>query len=52
MKVKIEMVIKEFKKLTDYLEYHEGDIACEINDFGELRSLYVAIFDDEPRADD
>mgnify|MGYP000010838848 CR=1 FL=1 len=35
--------------LVGYLERHEQDIGLEINDFGELRGLFMAIFGREPR---
>ena len=42
------MYIRDFKKLADFLESHETDIAEEINDFGELKYLFVNIFGQLP----
>ena len=50
-KVTLEMDIKTFKKLADYLDGHEYDIACSINDFAELTGLFIVVFDQEPSED-
>ncbi len=39
----------EYKNLVDYLDYHEFDIADEVNDFGELRLLFIKIFKRDPK---
>lgn len=48
MKIQLEMTLKEFKWLAAYLEAHESDIANEINDFGDLKELFVIVFGEEP----
>jgi len=35
--------------LSLYLRVHEFDIANEINDFGDLRGLFIALFECPPR---
>lgn len=30
-------------QLREYLTFHEEDIACEINDFGDLADLFVEV---------
>lgn len=47
----IEISTLECKELIDYLKSHEDDIALGINDFGDLRSVYIAIFKKEPKSD-
>ena len=39
----------EILDLFMYLQIHEEDIASETNDFGDLRRLFVAIFERDPR---
>ena len=34
--------------LISWLKYHEDDIANEINDFGELKLVYEALFSEMP----
>ena len=50
-KVTIEITVPGFNKLADYLEAHEHDIANEENDFGDLRELYVLVFDDNQQTE-
>jgi hypothetical protein len=47
-KVVLEMPVRGFQKLVDYLDRHEYDIAAKINDFEELKSLFVAVFEQDP----
>ena len=47
----IEIPILEYKKLVNYLESHEDDIALSINDFSDLKGVYTAILKREPRVD-
>ena len=47
-KVTIELSIEDFKRLADYLITHEYDIAAKINDFADLRGLFVAVYESEP----
>ena len=35
-------------ELIGYLEAHESDIALDINDFGNLRTVFNEIFDSWP----
>jgi len=44
----IQMQAKEFKALSKYLCDHEFDIANEIDNYGDLRGLFVAVFEEEP----
>jgi hypothetical protein len=30
--------------ISTYLQMHEDDIACEMNDFGDLRLLFIGVF--------
>lgn len=50
-KVTIEIGVIGFNKLADYLASHEDDIALEMNDFGDLCDIYVAVFDEDPEKD-
>lgn len=50
-KVILELTVPAFKRLADYLAHHETDIANDVNDFGELRELYVVVFDDNPEGE-
>jgi len=43
--VKLEMTARQYKKLADYLEAHEPDIANDINDYGDLRDLFFLVFE-------
>lgn len=47
--VKIELRVRGFAKLAQYLADHESDIANDENDFGDLRDLYVAVYEEEPK---
>lgn len=47
----LQLPINELKKLSDYLETHEEDIAWRVNDFEELADLYILIYGREPRKD-
>ena len=38
-------------ELAKFLASHEDDIANDINDFGDLRSLFKDLFGFEPRKD-
>lgn len=37
-----------FKQLRDYLLDHEQDIACSINDFDDLRQMFVEVIGRAP----
>ena len=46
--VTVTMTAEVLSELVQYLKYHEDDIAYNINDFGELRCLFLAIFNRAP----
>ena len=48
-KVILELTIPEFKKLSDYLDAHEENIANGVNDYLDLEDLFVYIFGDLPK---
>ena len=39
------------KNLRDYLLYHESDIASGINDFGDLRLVFIEVLNRKPYKD-
>lgn len=47
-KVNLELSIKCYKKLADFLEGHEYEIAISENAYGELKELFIEVFDQEP----
>lgn len=49
--INIEILISEYRKLISYLELHEDDIALGINDFGDLKGIYISILKKEPKSD-
>jgi len=51
-KVQIELSLTHFKKLANYLEVHESDIADDINDYGDLLGVFVTVFEEEPKRHD
>ena len=46
--VEIKIKVKGYEGLADYLGGHDEDICLDINDFGRLSELFVAVFDREP----
>lgn len=48
----VKLSLTTFKDLKEYLEFHEDDIAIGRNDFGDLRKLFIEIFDREPTDED
>lgn len=40
---------KSANTLLEYLQNHESDIAHGINDFGDLKDLFVELFNREPK---
>jgi len=50
-KVTIQLSAKDFKSMADYLARHEGDIAHDLDDFGDIKGLYEAMFEEEPKKD-
>jgi len=49
-KVTIELTVKEFKHLAEFLTDHESDIALCVNDFKSLTGLFLAVFEDDPES--
>lgn len=49
--VRLELSVKCYKKLADFLDGHEYEIATEMDAYGELRELFTAVFDVEPTED-
>lgn len=49
MNDKIELTRSEWASLKAYLADHESDIAFDINDYGELESIFAAVFGRYPR---
>ena len=47
-KVTLEMSISCYKKLADFLTAHEWEITVGENAYGELRELFILVFDVEP----
>lgn len=45
MKIKLNV---ETSELIDFLARHECDIALSINDYADLKNLFIAVFDREP----
>lgn len=45
-----ELVIDDeaLEDLIEFLEYHEEDIADRINDFGDLKAIFIEIMTREP----
>ena len=40
--------LEAFSDLLAYLEYHESDIAYDINDFGDLKRVFFHLFGHDP----
>lgn len=47
-KVNLEMSIKSYKKLADFLECHEYQIAVKEDAYGLLAELFELVFDVRP----
>lgn len=47
---KNQKVSKAVSDLIGYLHTHESDIANEINDFGDLKLIFIKLFNREPRS--
>ncbi len=43
-KVNLEMTVREFKNLSDFLEGHEYEIAISQDAYGELKELFEIVF--------
>lgn len=48
VEVNLKMPVREFKKLSDFLDYHEFQIAAAHDDYGDLKQLFKLVFDVEP----
>ena len=48
-KITLEFSGKANQKIANFLSNHERDIAICRDDFGDLESLFIAIFDEEPK---
>jgi len=46
---KVEIGIKEYADLFNYLKNHEIDIAYGMNDFGTLKALFIDVTGDFPK---
>lgn len=45
----VKLLTKEAEQdLKEYLEFHEDDIALGIDDFAELRSVFIVMFNRQP----
>lgn len=50
-KVTLEMTGRQFKRLADYLDSHESDIAHHLDDYQELEDLFEIVFESKPSKD-
>ena len=50
-KVTLEMSIRNFKKLAEFLDRHEREIAVQENAYGELAELFELVFDQKASED-
>ena len=48
VKVNLEMKVKDFKVLAEFLEGMEYEIATDEHPYGALRELFKLVFDAEP----
>ena len=51
VKVNLEMSVKCYKKLAEFLDGHEYEIATSQDAYGELTDLFIQVFDVEPSED-
>ena len=51
VEVNLKMKVRDFKKLSDFLDGHEYEIATSENAYGELKELFKLVFDIEPSED-
>ncbi len=47
-RVTLELSAKDYHKLSEYLKEHENDIARGKDNFGELKPLFISIFEENP----
>ncbi len=50
-KVTLEMSVSNYKKLADFLDGHEYEIATEVDAYAELSELFELVFGKEPSED-
>ena len=50
-KVNIQLSVRDFKKLTEFLSCHEYQIAINENDYGDLAGLFYEVFEQEASED-
>ena len=48
VEVNLKMKVRDFKKLSDFLDYHEFQIAAAHDDYGDLKQLFKIVFDVDP----
>lgn len=48
-KVILELKIKEFKDLSEFLDEIEYEICEDVDGLGALKSLFVAVFEQDPK---
>ena len=51
MIVNAKLTSQSFVDLFRYLEKHEKDIGNSVHDFGELKGVFIQLFDRAPRQD-
>ena len=45
-----ELLADTQAELKSFLLAHESDIACEVNDFGDLVNVFIGVLGREPKA--
>ena len=50
-KVNIQLSVRDFKKLADFLACHEYQIAINENDYGDLAALFYEVYEHEASED-
>jgi len=51
VKVNLEMPVRDFKTLSDFLEGMEYEIATNEHPYGALKALFKLVFDVDPSED-
>ena len=49
MMIDVPMTLEQYRQLVSYLAAHEKDIANNVNDYGDLKELFVVVFEQEAR---
>ena len=49
--VTLNMSVRSFKKLAEFLDGHEYEIATKADAYGELADLFELVFDQKPSED-